>query len=240
MKAPVRRFLPLCPAAGATLLFFAPPPMRWMPATRLGPEAFFVAFCWLTCFPAWVWGPAPRAVEVRRYAIEVAGIRVGTMTATRQPQAKADVVYTLISDVRVNFLLYHLKIYYQVTNHFHNGQLQLSTVEAHTNQGDFASRTEWKGDHYDIVAHQYKYDYRATERQPITYTVTDLFFGEPGGQPKAYAEYFGDYFTLSPTAEHQCRALREGREDEYHYAHGQLVAIIKKNPLKNFIIRLLP
>ncbi|MCC3153273.1 hypothetical protein Q3A66_04250 [Hymenobacter sp. BT770] len=179
-------------------------------------------------------------VETRRYAIEVAGLRVGTMTATRRPQAGTDVLYTLVSDVKVNFLLYHLKIYYQVSNRFRNGQLLLSTVEAHTNQGDFSSRTEWKGDHYDIVADQYKHHYRATETQPITYAVTNLFFGEPGGNRKAFAEYFGDYFSLSSPAAHTCRAQRDGREDEYQYANGQLVTIIKKNPLKNFIIRLLP
>ncbi|ALW87190.1 hypothetical protein AUC43_02690 [Hymenobacter sedentarius] len=180
------------------------------------------------------------AVETRRYAIEVAGLRVGTMTATRQPQAGTDVLYTLVSDVKVNFLLYHLKIYYQVSNRFRNGQLLLSTVEAHTNQGDFSSRTEWKGDHYDIVADQYKHHYRATETQPITYAVTNLFFGEPGAHRKAFAEYFGDYFSLNSTAAHTYQAQRDGREDEYQYANGQLVTIIKKNPLKNFIIRLLP
>jgi hypothetical protein len=184
--------------------------------------------------------PARPAAEVRRYAIEVAGLRVGTMTATRQPPAGPEEVYTLVSDVKVNFLFYHLKIYYQVMNRFRNGQLLLSTVEAHTNQGDFQSRTEWKGDHYAILADQYKHHYEGTEKQPIRYVVTNLFFAEPNGQTRAFAEYFGDYFTLSRNSNGTTRALRDGREDEYHYANGQLVTIIKKNPLKNFIIRLLP
>ena len=157
----------------------------------------------------------PAAGQTRRYAIEVAGVRVGTMTATRQAPVGPDVVSTLVSDVKVNILFYHLKIYYQVTNRFRNGQLLLSTVEAHTNQGDFSSRAEWKGDHYDIVADQYKHHYRATEKQPITYAVTDLFFSEPGTHPKAFAEYFGDYFTLSRASATSVRALRDGREDEY-------------------------
>ncbi|MBO2029884.1 hypothetical protein J4D99_00655 [Siccationidurans ginsengisoli] len=182
---------------------------------------------------------AKPAAEVRRYGIEVAGIRVGTMTATRQAPVGPDVTYSLVSDVKVNFLFYHLKIYYQVTNHFRNGQLLLSTVEAHTNQGDFASRAEWKGDHYDIVADQYKYHYKATETQPIRYAVTNMFFGEPpAGQARAFAEYFGDYFALSRAKPGIWHAVRDGREDEYQYADGQLVTIIKKNPLKNFIIRL--
>ena len=188
-------------------------------------------------------GPTAPAgpLETRRYGIEVAGVRVGTMTATRQPQAAAaDVVYTLTSDVRVRLLFYKLKIYYQVVNRFHNGQLLLSTVAAHTNQGDFSSRTEWRGDHYDIVADQYKYHRRATEPRPITYTVTDLFFGAPTGHPQAFAEYFGDYFSLSRAADHTYHARRDGREDEYQYANGQLITIIKKNPLKNFVIHQLP
>ena len=180
------------------------------------------------------------AGQTRRYAIEVAGVRVGTMTATRLPQVGPDVVSTLVSDVKVNFLLYRLKIYYKVTNRFRNGQLMLSTVDAHTNQGDFSSRAEWKGDHYDIVADQYKHRYRATEKQPITYAVTDLFFSEPGSHPRAFAEYFGDFFALSRASATTVRALRDGREDEYQYRNGQLVTIIKKNPLKNFIIRLEP
>jgi len=187
--------------------------------------------------------PAPDAAAdaTRRYAIEVAGLRVGTMTATRaRSAAGSDVVCTLTSDVRVNFLFYRLKIYYRVVNRVRGGQLLLSTVEAHTNQGDFASRAEWRGDHYDIVAEQYKHSYRATERRPITYAVTNLFFAEPTGQPQAYAEYFGDYFALRRAPDGTTRATRAGREDEYRYANGQLVTIIKKNPLKNFVIRWLP
>jgi hypothetical protein len=185
-------------------------------------------------------GP-PVGPEVRHYSIEVAGIRVGTMTARRQAPVGPDVTYSLVSDVKVNFLLYHLKIYYQVTNRFRNGQLLLSKVEAHTNQGDFASRAEWKGDHYEIVADQYKHHYKATETQPIHYAVTNLFFGEPPpSQSRAFAEYFGDYFTLTQGKAGRWQAVRDGREDEYQYLNGQLVTIIKKNPLKNFIIRLLP
>lgn len=197
---------------------------------------------WLWAWPLAGRGQAHKSTtaETRRYAVEVAGIRVGTITATRQPQAGSDVVYTLVSDVKVNFLVYHLKIYYRVTNQMRNGQLMLSTVEAHTNQGDFSSRTEWQGNHYDIVAEQYKHHYLATETRPITYAVTNLFFGEPTGQTKAFAEYFGDYFALSRAAAGMYRAQRDGREDEYQYANGQLVSITKKNPLKNFIIRWLP
>jgi hypothetical protein len=103
------------------------------------------------------------------------------------------------------------------------------------------SRAEWKKDHYEIVAEQHKHSYRATETRPIRFAVTNLYFAEPTGQQDAFAEYFGDYFALSPgKIPGSYRAQRDGREDEYQYEQGRLVQVIKKNSLENFIIRLLP
>lgn len=181
---------------------------------------------------------AQKPPETRKYAIEVAGIRVGTMTASRQLQPSEKTAYTLISDVKVNFLVYKLTVYYRVDNVFQGKKLLLSTVDAHTNRGNFSSRTEWKGNQYDIVARQYKHNLATSEPNPIDYTLTNLFFSEPNGHDRAFSEYFGDYFTLSRTPKGAYRANRDGREDEYFYEKGKLTKIIKKNPLKNFIIRL--
>ncbi|GAB3695457.1 hypothetical protein GCM10027592_17780 [Spirosoma flavus] len=175
--------------------------------------------------------------QTKVYAIEVAGIKVGTMTANRQQRDKQTVVYTLVSDVKVNFLVYKLKIYYKVISLVQQGKLVHSTVDAHTNRGDFSSRTEWKGDHYEITADQYKYTHKGTETRRIDYTVTDMFFTEPTGRSRAYSEYFGDYFTLTSPAKGTYQAKLNDREDEYLYENRQLVKIIKKNSLKNFIIR---
>ncbi|MBO0933326.1 DUF6134 family protein [Fibrella aquatilis] len=178
-----------------------------------------------------------RPVETRRFAIDVAGVRIGTMTATRQFMPGNEVVYTQISDVQVNFLIYKLTIYYNVVSLFRNGQMINATVDAHTNKGNYASSTVWKGDHYDIDANQYKYTRKTTERRKIDYTVTMLYFSEPAGKQRVYAEYFGDDFTLTSTTRSAYRASLGGREDEYIYEHGRLAKVIKKNALKNFIIR---
>ena len=110
-------------------------------------------------------------------------------------------------------------------------------MEAHTNRGNFSTRTEWKGDHYEITADQYKYTRKATETRPITYILTNVYFGEPIGRSRIYSEYFGDYFTFTPSAKGAYTARLSDREDEYVYENGQLAKIIKKNSLKNFIIR---
>jgi hypothetical protein len=170
-------------------------------------------------------GPGP--AETHHYAIEMAGIRVGTMTAIRQPQAGNRTTYTLISDVNVSLLVYTVKIYYKVISQFEGKKLMLSTVEAHTNHGNYASRTEWKGDHYDIYADH------------IDFSVSSLYFYEPTGRSRVYAEYFGDYFAFNQKATGTYRAMLNDREDEYLYQNGRLVKVIKHNSIKNFVVRLL-
>ena len=199
------------------------------------PHSLALLFCLLLLPPPVL--AQQRPAETRRFAIEVAGARIGTMTVMRQPMPGNEVVYTQISDVQVNFLIYKLKVYYKVNSLFRHGQLISATVDAHTNKGNYASSTVWKGDHYDIDASQYKYTRKATEGRKIDYTVTMLYFSEPAGRQQVYAEYFGDYFTLTPTTRSGYRARLADREDEYFYEQGRLVKVIKKNALKNFVIR---
>ena len=177
--------------------------------------------------------------ETHHYAVEVAGIRVGTMTAIRQSQPNNQLIYTLISDVKVNLLVYTVKVYYKCINQFDGKKLMLSTVETHTNKGDFSSRTEWKGDHYDIEANQNKYQKQATERASLEYPLTSVYFSEPAGRARIYSEYFGDYFTFSRSAKGAYKAVLNDHEDDYYYENGRLVKVIKHNSLKNFVIRLL-
>ena len=180
-------------------------------------------------------GPA----ETHHYAIDVAGIRVGTMTVVRQPQNNDRTVYTMISDVKVNLLVYTVKVYYKVIDQFDGKKLMLSTVDVHTNRGDFISRTEWKDAHYDITASQYKYNRKTTESQPIDFASSLLYFNEPVGRSRVYGEYFGDYFTMKRTANSTYHATIDDRQDDYIYQNGRLVKVIKHNSLKNFVLRLL-
>ena len=196
---------------------------------------FCVVWSWADAQSTADIGPA----EIHHYAIEVAGFRVGKMTAMRQSQANNRTIYTLISEVKVSLLVYTVKVYYKATNYFDGKKLMLSTVETHTNHGDFISRTEWKGDHYDIAADQYKYKYQGTEAQPIDFAVSSLYFYEPLGRNKAYAEYFGDYFIINQTSAGAYHARFNKWEDEYFYDKGRLIKVIKHNSIKNFVVRLL-
>ena len=180
-----------------------------------------------------------QTTETHHYAVEVAGIRIGTMTAVRQQHTDNRSTYTLVSDVKIKLLVYTVTIYYKVISQFVGEKLMLSTVDAKTNRGNYTSRTEWKGNQYVITANQYKYDRQAVEQNPIDYSVSSLYFQEPTGRERVYAEYFGDYFKFTKTAAGTYRARRDDREDDYIYEKGRLVRVIKHNKIKNFIVRLL-
>jgi hypothetical protein len=175
--------------------------------------------------------------ETHRYVIEMAGAKIGTMTATKQVQGELT-NYTTVSDVLVNLLVYKVKIYYKTTCQYRGGKLLSAVVETKTNRGNYASSTVWNGDHYDIKATQYKYERQATQTANIDYSIVNLYFSEPSGENRVFAEYFGDYYILTKTPKGTYRARFDDREDEYVYEGGRLTRIIKKNAIKNFIIRL--
>ncbi|GAB3985687.1 hypothetical protein GCM10028807_01480 [Spirosoma daeguense] len=177
--------------------------------------------------------------ETHHYAIEVAGIRVGTLTASRQPQSGNQTVYTIVSDVKISLLVYTVKIYYKAVSRFEGKKLIAATVDARTNRGDYSTKIDWKGDHYDIVANQYKYNRQTTETQNIDFSSSLLYFYEPIGRTKVFAEYFGDYFVMNRTKPGTYHAVVSDREDDYIYENGRLVKVIKHNSVKNFVLRLL-
>ena len=177
-----------------------------------------------------------RPPETNRFAIEIAGIRVGTVTAVREEKPGNRSVITTVSDVNIHLLVYTVKVYYKAISQFTGSKLMGSYVDAHTNRGNYMARTDWKQDHYDVVAHQYKYDHTATIREAIDFTLLGLYFTEPVGRTRIYSEYFGDFFSVEKTGPSQYRTLLDEKEDEYFYDKGRLTKVIRHNKIKNFIL----
>ncbi|MGV3558083.1 DUF6134 family protein [Larkinella arboricola] len=174
----------------------------------------------------------------QKYDIEIAGITIGHMTVA-QVTSPASVVYDQTCNVEFWFFG-KIRIAYKTLSRFdpNTGQLLRSDIDAHSNRGDYLSDVIWQKDHYDINVKQYKYERKAVEIQPIDFTAMQLYFEEPVGRSRVFAEYFGDYATIEPTRKGSYRIRIDDREDEYFYENGKLIKIIKKNPIKNFVIRL--
>lgn len=178
-------------------------------------------------------------VKTHHYAIDMAGVRVGTVTAVREQHADNRSTYTLVSDVKMKLLFYTVKVYYKAVSQYAGKKLMTSTVTTQTNQGQYTSRTEWKDDHYVISVSQHKSERQAVERGTIDFSVSSMYFYEPTDRSRVYGEYVGDYFTLRKTAAGTYRALLAEHEDEYVYEKGRLVKVVKYNKVKNYVVRLL-
>lgn len=174
----------------------------------------------------------------QKYTIEIAGFSIGDMTVAQITSPNA-VVYDQISDVEFWFFG-KIRISYKTNSRFDPATRHLirSDIDATTNRGNYQSDVVWQKDHYDINVKQYKYERKAIETQPIDFTAMRLYFEEPVGRTRVFAEYFGNYATIEKTKKGSYRVRIDDREDEYFYDKGKLVKIVKKNPIKNFVIRL--
>ncbi|MGA0559929.1 DUF6134 family protein [Larkinella sp. VNQ87] len=194
-------------------------------------QLLITGIVWITALP--VFGQT----QTRKYDIEVAGLRIGNMHIT-QTSSPTALVYDLISDVEFWFFG-KIKVYYKTVSRHDPATRQLlrSDTDAKTSRGNYQTDIVWQNGRYDINANQYKYQRKATDSQPIEFTISRLYFEEPVGLNRVFAEYFGNYASVEPTKKGSYRVRIDDREDEYFYEKGQLVRIVKKNPIKNYTIR---
>ena len=118
------------------------------------------------------------STEIKKYAIEVAGIKVGEMHATKQTLGKGVVKYHVKSDVKVNLLVYTLQIKYEVSSQFDKNGLVYSEAKVNSNKGDFFTTTSLKNGIYEVKSKQEKKEFEKTISSDITWSSSRLFFDE--------------------------------------------------------------
>lgn len=178
-------------------------------------------------------------LETKRYAIEVAGIKVGEMHATKRTLGKGVVKYHVKSDVKVNFLVYTLKIKYEVSSQFDKNGLVYSEAKVNSNKGDFFTMTTLKDGIYEVKSKQEKKEFEKTINSNITWTSSRLFFDEPANNQKFYAEYYAFFNNVKKNKDGTFTCQIENNIDKYVYENQKLVRVIKKNPIKNIEMKLI-
>jgi hypothetical protein len=182
---------------------------------------------------------AQQASNQKKYAIEVAGIKVGEMHATKQLIGKDLVKYHVKSDVKVNLLVYTLKIKYEVSSQFDKNGLVYSEAKVNSNKGDFFTTTTLKNGIYEVKSKQEKKEFEKTINTDITWSSSRLFFDEPANNQKFYAEYYALFNNVKKNKDGTFTCQIENNIDKYVYENQKLVKVIKKNPIKNIELRLM-
>jgi hypothetical protein len=178
-------------------------------------------------------------VEMKKYAIEMAGIKVGEMHATKHQVNKDVVNYKVKSDVKVNLLVFTLKIKYEVNSQFDKNGLVFSEAKVNSNKGNFYTTTTFKNGHYEVKSKQEKKEFEKMLTSYITWTSSRLFFDEPSHNQKFYAEYYALFNNVKKNKDGTFTCQIENNIDKYVYESGKLIKVIKKNPIKNIELRLI-
>jgi hypothetical protein len=178
-------------------------------------------------------------VEMKKYAIEMAGIKVGEMHATKHQVSKDVVNYKVKSDVKVNLLVFTLKIKYEVNSQFDKNGLVFSEAKVNSNKGYFYTTTTFKNGHYEVKSKQEKKEFEKMLTSYITWTSSRLFFDEPSHNQKFYAEYYALFNNVKKNKDGTFTCQIENNIDKYVYESGKLIKVIKKNPIKNIELRLI-
>ena len=182
---------------------------------------------------------AQENTEIKKYAIEVAGIKVGQVTATRQ-QMSGDVVnYLIKSDVKINLLVYIVKINYEVKSQFNKNGLVFSEATANSNKGNFFTSTLLRNGQYKVNSKQEKKEFEKNINSPIAWSSSRMFFEQPDNNQKFYAEYYALFNQAKKNNDGTFTAELENNVDKYIYNNSVLVKVIKKNPIKNIELRLI-
>ena len=177
--------------------------------------------------------------EIKKYAIEVAGIKVREMHATKQTLSNGVVKYYVKSDVKLNLLVYTLKVKYEVTSQFDKNGLVYSEAKVNSNKGYFFTTTMLKNGIYEVKSKQEKKEFEKTIISDITWSSSRLFFDEPTNNQKFYAEYFALFNNVKKNKDGTFTCQIENNIDKYVYESGKLIKVIKKNPIKNIELRLI-
>ncbi|MEO8475413.1 MAG: DUF6134 family protein [Chryseolinea sp.] len=173
--------------------------------------------------------------QEKNYDITVAGVHIGDMTVQKYDSGLLS-YYEIKSKVSL-WLLFRIKVEYNMISAYRGDQLVSSTSETHSNKGDFKSTTKWNGKYYVVDIDAYKYKKDTTINQPINFNAGKLYFEKPAANQLVYADNFG---LLTKPDAHGNSVIVDilGNSNTYYYSGGIMSDAKMYNPLKDFRVTL--
>jgi len=175
------------------------------------------------------------AQDTLRFSISVAGITIGEMKAVKTNAGEKE-RYQLES--KVDFWFFgKIKALVTTDAYYNDRQFLQSTMNTHTNKGEFLTTINWKKDRYHIDAESYKYEYKGEVKGAMEYSGIKLFFQEPRGINSLLNEHYGKVAKVNHEGGEYYQVKVEGNTNKYYYENGQLVRAIMEHPIKNYVVK---
>lgn len=172
--------------------------------------------------------------EVRRFDIELAGIKIGELTATRR---KIDTLTHYYLESKVSFwLLLRVHVHHIQTAVYHEEKLLYSTVKTRSNRGEFSSSVIWNKKHYAVNASMYKYEHSGKINEDIDFNLLRFFFDEPKNVNLVLADGFGLMVPVSFLKDAYYEVEVHGERNKYFFTGGKLQRASMDGTIKNYEI----
>ncbi len=176
----------------------------------------------------------------RKYKVEISGIDVGHIIATKKTLPNGQKSYAVLSDVKVNFVVYKLHLNYDVKSTFDQNGLVSSKVLVKSNTNNYYTHTNKIPNGYSIDSFRDDTKEKKQLDQTIQHSSSSLYFEEPTQKTaKVYAEYLADFISLSKLKEGEYKGILDKNEEKYYYKEGILVKMTKKSNMKSYTVTLI-
>ncbi|MDL5044468.1 hypothetical protein QQ054_00205 [Oscillatoria amoena NRMC-F 0135] len=178
----------------------------------------------------WCSFPLGATPEVKRFDVQLAGIKIGELTATRYA---ADTLTHYHIETRVSFWLFvKVNVHHIQTAVYHGEKLFSSTVKTRSNKGDFSASVIWNKNHYDVKVDMYKYKNDTTILGPIHFNVMRFFFDEPKEIKRVLADSNGLLAPVTFVKNAYYEVNVRGERNKYFYKEGKLYRAVMDNAIK--------
>jgi hypothetical protein len=177
---------------------------------------------------------ANTTVVVHNFAIRIAGMKVGKLTATKEVKSNIT-TYTLSSDASV-VLLHHYKVKEVLIANYQNNILQHVYIWGYMGKKSYSSSIVWNKDHYDININGYHYSRTSVEYMPIKYSISKIYFEEPPVNERVFSEDYGVFSNIAIQKENEKEMVFNGYKNKFAYASGEMIKAEIQNSIKEFVI----
>lgn len=167
--------------------------------------------------------------------IKLAGFKIGSLTAWHENKSGFD-QYCLVSDVEINFIM-KIKIFYKTVSIYKDNILISSKVSSIIGKSNYSSDTYWDGKKYIINCNTYKYSYRDSSiTNPITWSVSKLYFQKPQFNSYVFAETYGKLVKLVKNDGVFVLEIPKSKQVYFYNELGLFTRVEMFNAIKNFEI----
>ncbi|MBX2945018.1 MAG: hypothetical protein KF725_04230 [Cyclobacteriaceae bacterium] len=172
--------------------------------------------------------------EVKHFSIELAGLKIGELTATRKT---IDTLTHYYIESKVSFWLFmKVNVHHVQTAVYHRNKLLSSTVKTRSNRGDFSSSVIWDNRQYVVKVDMYKYKHDGVIGSPINFNVMRFFFDEPTHVSSVLADGNGLMAPVAFVKKSYYEVNVRGERNKYFFKEGKLQRAVMDNSIKNYEI----